>query len=287
MRRRVGPELLHRDQGISLNGQLPGERVTGLGHLEGAAASQHLIQDDADGPDVRLAVGVLLGVEVFRRHVGVGAGPARDRVRPQDFGQAEVHQLYHALAGQQDIGGLDVAVNGAMGVGVGQPVTDLSGNVERLGDGELRGLAENVLEVAPTDVLHVNDDLAADLVHAVDLDDIRVAQAVQHAGFFQDTVLFFALGGDLFEGDLFAQQGVFGEVDDSGRAVSQHVQPLIFAQHLQRHGGSLPRAAPRRSGGRSGGNRSGGSGGAPSKPMRARPRARPGAAGAGRGRGPA
>ena len=123
-------------------------------------------------------------------------------------------------------------MHGALRVGVGQAVADLGDDVHGFGERELGGLAQDVLEVTATHVLHVNDDLAADLVYRVDLDDVRVAQAIQDAGFFEKPVPLVALGGDLFERDLLAEQGVFGEVDDAGRAVPEHVQPLILAQHL-------------------------------------------------------
>ena len=45
---------------------------------------------------------------------------------------------------------------------------------------------QDVLQALAPDVLHGDDDFAVDLVHADDLDDVGVAQAVQNAGFAED-----------------------------------------------------------------------------------------------------
>ena len=154
-------------------------------------------------------------MEVFRSHVGVGSCPPGERVRSQDFRKAEIHKLDNAGACQENISGLDVAMDRTETVSVSQAVANLSGDMDGLRQGKLRGVPKNILKVTAPDILHVDDDLAADLVYTVDLDNVRVTQPVQHPGFFEETVLFLALGRDLLQRDLLAQQGIFRQVNNT------------------------------------------------------------------------
>ena len=76
---------------------------------------------------------------MFRRHVGGGAdhdaflGDARPI---RDDGQAEVAELRGSVFREPDVPRLDVPVDDAVGVGVGEGVADLLGDAERLVEGE-------------------------------------------------------------------------------------------------------------------------------------------------------
>ena len=202
---------------------LPGKGIFGLCDLKRATASQHLVQDHADSPDIRLPIRLLLRVEVFRCHIGIGSCPAGERVRSQDFSEAEIHELDDAVACQENIGGLDVAMDRTETVCVSQAIANLCGDMDSLRQGKLRGVPKDILEVTAPDILHVDDDFAADLVNTVHLDDVRVAQPVQHPGFFQESVLLLALGRDLLQRNLLTQQGVFRQVNNARRSMPKHV----------------------------------------------------------------
>src|SRR5262249_14304228 len=132
-----------RDGGIEPGGRLGrgvAHRVEGLDHAvaaEGGPAGQQGVEDGAQPVDVagggdRPAVaGRLLG-----RHVGRGAED-RPRLGELDvgldlLGQAEVGDVRVPLVVDQDVGRLEVAVQDAAGVGVGDR---LGGLVDEAGGG--------------------------------------------------------------------------------------------------------------------------------------------------------
>ncbi len=156
-------------------------------------------------------------------------------MRSQIGRQPEIHELDRAACGQQNVRGLDVPVHRPLRMGIRQAIADLGGNRHGLGNRQRRGFAQDFLQIAPPDIFHINDDTPADLIHAVDLHDVRVTQAVQNAGFFQKPLFLLTLGADFLQRDLLAQQRVFGEVNDARRPMSQHIQALIFSQPFQRH----------------------------------------------------
>src|SRR5205814_2342457 len=95
-----------------------------------------------------------------------------------NFGQPEVCQLCQSIAGDQDIGGLDVPMHRLHPVRIVEGVQDLDGDVQSAVYRQTALLTEQLLEVLAPHILHVNDDLAINAVYAVDADDVRMAQAV-------------------------------------------------------------------------------------------------------------
>src|ERR1700712_202941 len=103
--------------------------------MEGVSAGGEFVEDEAEGEDVGLNGG-LAGDELLGRHVGDGAaaggvgaagsgdaaadGATRVEV---DFGggeaagEAEVEDLDQTAVGEHDVGGLEVAMEDAEGVG--------------------------------------------------------------------------------------------------------------------------------------------------------------------------
>ena len=88
--------------------------------IEGRPQHQQFIQGQAQGVDIRQ--GIALPAEALRRHVAQRAdevaGVGQGRVLRLD--EAEVAHPEHAGGVQEQVGRLDVAVNDAVGVGIGQ-----------------------------------------------------------------------------------------------------------------------------------------------------------------------
>ena len=134
-------------------------------------------------------------------------------VRPPDVcvgrvqaGEAEVGDLHPALGGDQDVGGLDVAVDDALAVRVVQRVADLAMMmVERL-RGVEAGAVDDLVEIGALDELHdeVEVAFARGLAEVVDGDDARVAELGEGAGFALEAVGECRVGADLGGRSLMA-----------------------------------------------------------------------------------
>ena len=116
--------------------------------LERKTASSHFVEDDAEGEEVSAGV-EFLAKGLFGRHVGdsaeggagagemSGVGSERSLVAISGgrfcggkFGEAEIEDFGVAASGDEDVGGLDVAVDDAFGVGGIESFGDLNGSVE-------------------------------------------------------------------------------------------------------------------------------------------------------------
>ena len=163
----------HRDR----RGQ-PGHRDRGGAvALEGPPPGQHLEHHDAERVDVRplgrrLATG-LLGAHVLdrpqgrpgQRHLGLGDRP----------GDPEVGHLDPAVLGEEDVPGLDVAMDDPPGVGGGQRAGDLGRDPGHLGRRERTGPPEERREVLPVDVVHDDERPGGIGPEVVDGDDVRAS----------------------------------------------------------------------------------------------------------------
>jgi hypothetical protein len=177
-----------------------------------ASAGQHLVEHDAEGPDVRALVG-RPSFRLLRRHVRRGsdhhprdraclavavakAGRAREGRRVQRGGtevppyargidrlsEAEIEHLHGAVVAHLDIGGLQIAVNDAALVSLFDGVRDLARDAERLLHRQ-RAAADALGEILAVHELHderVRGPLCFD---AVDLRDMRVIERSEQMRF--------------------------------------------------------------------------------------------------------
>ena len=171
----------------------------GAGHVVGHAAGEQFVQDDAQGVDVGAGVdGVGLAAELLGGGVGEGAGELalagdggggsgarRDGTvgvgRVVELGDAEVDDARAAVGVDEDVGGLEVAVDDAPLVGVVHGVDDLQEELDDGGDAgpwrEVRERLAPLVERAALDVLHHQREATALDGHAVvHGDDVGVAE---------------------------------------------------------------------------------------------------------------
>ena len=127
------------------------ENVGGAFAAEGQLARGHFVEDDAERKKIGAGV-EFFGAGLLGRHVGdgaeraagagevigVGAAIGGERVADGgfgagagDFGEAEVENFCVAARGDENVGGLDVAVDDAFGVGGVESVGDVDGEVEQ------------------------------------------------------------------------------------------------------------------------------------------------------------
>ena len=119
-----------------------------------APSREHLVEQRAEAEEI----GAMIGgpaAHLLRRHVAhraeddAGAGLRRrgsrrladaDSLRVDQLGQAEVEDLDAAVIGEEDVVGLEVAVNDPLVVRRGEPVRDLSRVIDRLARRQRRAI---------------------------------------------------------------------------------------------------------------------------------------------------
>jgi hypothetical protein len=155
--------------------------------LEGQAAGEHLVEDDAERVEVgrrgRLLPQRLLGRHVLRRAEHGALGGERGLLH--QAGEAEVEDLDEVLAAaaieEVDVVGLEVAVDDAEVVGAGERGADLLEDVGDARDGD-RPAGDDLVERDAVEELHhqVGHPVVG-LAVVVDVDDVRVVDAVRRA----------------------------------------------------------------------------------------------------------
>jgi hypothetical protein len=155
---------------------------------ERAASGERFVQDEAERENIAAGVeGLARGL--FRRHVrdgaddhagagtvvgdgarGVAAGRSVVQLR-----QPEVGELRVARRGDQDVFGLDVAVQDAGAVRGGEAVGDACEQLERVAPVALRGV-NPILERSAVDELRDEILTIVELAGVVDGDDVRMVQ---------------------------------------------------------------------------------------------------------------
>ena len=152
-------------------------RGTGEGRLTG----QHLVQHGPEGVDIGARVEALvarrlLGAHVGRspdRQAGLGQAIVRPRQGPRD---AEVGDEGGAVGGEEQVLGLDVAVDHAVPVRVLERPGGLGGDPERPVHRQLPLPPEPIPQRLALDERHGEPELAGGLARVVDSQDVGVLQ---------------------------------------------------------------------------------------------------------------
>ena len=120
--------------------------------MEGAVAGEHFGENHAQSPNIATPID-LPAHSLFGRHVANGADDSvlGSRLVTEDASQAEVNDLDQAGGSEHDIGGLDVAMDNAAGMGFRQAGCHLRGDIDGFVGGEraaanTRGQREAVVE---------------------------------------------------------------------------------------------------------------------------------------------
>ena len=119
----------------------------------------------------------LLGGHVFRRpqHVARGGQP-RVAEEPRD---AEVGKLHSAVGGQQQVAGLDVAVDHAPVVRVAECAAGLDADPGHLAPVEMPPLPQLLFQAVANDQFHGIEQMPVLLAEAEQADDVRMVQLAE------------------------------------------------------------------------------------------------------------
>ena len=164
------------------------------------------------------------------------------------FSETKVKDLGVAAAGHEDIGGFDVAMDNALGVGSVERIRDFDGELQqKVGLERLAGDA--VLQGEAVQVFHDDEGLAVLLVDLVDGADVGMIQGRGGAGFalksFKGLSIRCNLFGEKLESDEASELDVLSFVDDTHAAAAKFFDDAIVRDDLIDHS-SLPacRVAP-------------------------------------------
>ena len=233
--RRAGVQALGRSVAALVNqvDRLRGERAG-----ERRPSREHLVEHHAQGVDIRAAIHVFRIVDLFRGDIGRRAqhhplpGEAVLGVL-QGSGDAEVHQLHLALAGEQDVARLDVAVDDLLVMGVFQGLAHLVHDEGGRVVGEValppdQGIQRDAVNVLFHDVIGM-----AFLEVIVHLHDAVVLEVHHDARFALEPLdeLAAAAQGELLQEHRAVQGGMPRLVEGPHAALGDLGDDLVFPDH--------------------------------------------------------
>ncbi len=149
-----------------------------------------------------------------------------------------------------DVGGLDVAVDDALRVGVVERGQDAVHDVELLVERLQQVAVDRVAEVRALEELHRHVEepvlLLAEVVHG---DDVRVVEEGGRLGLALEALEGLVAGrrahGERLQGDEAVEDGVLGLVDLAHRAVAELTDDPVLADALAVHSVTAGHARPR------------------------------------------
>ena len=212
----------------------------------GRRPGQHLVADRREGELVGHGAGPLghrlLGGHVHRRADVVALfGQVLARMLVQVERDAEVGEHRHAVLGEQDVLGLDVAVHDARAVGVRQRLGGLAGDPEGVVHRQALLPLEAGTERLAADVGHGEPELPVVLARVVDRADVGVLQPRRRRDLAAEALDVHAgadLGPEQLEGDGPVVAQVVGEVDGRHSAPAELALEAVASLQGGGRGGS-------------------------------------------------
>ena len=221
--------VAHGADGRDLLGEHAGDDGLHARARERRVAGEHLVEHGAQGVDVGAGVDGLLAHGLLGAHVVRGAegeaglGHAGAAGLLHGEGDAEVGDEGLALV-QQDVLGLDVAVDDALAVGVVEGAGDFGGEADGVGDGEHAFAREAGAQRLAGDERHDVVEQAVGVAAVEQREDVRMLQARGGADLAEEA--FAAEGGaevgmEDLDGDVALVLEVVGEVDGGHAALAE------------------------------------------------------------------
>lgn len=195
-------------------------------------AEGKFVDEETEGPDVGAEIDVGIAGELLGTHVAGGAdtlavdggitAPGGGGI--EGAGDAEVdHFGLTGIVGDEDIGGLEIAVGDALLVGVGEGMCDLDEDVDFLGGG---GFVGPLVERLSLDKFHNVEGIAeGGAAGAVEGDEIGVIEAGEDLHFLEEACALGGAGMDIledFDGDLAISALEFDALEDFAEGTLSH-----------------------------------------------------------------
>ena len=159
-----------------------------------------------------------------------------------DLREPEVEYLRVAAIGHEDVRGLDVAVNDALGVRRVERIRDLNADVEQRVDTEWLG-AHPVLQCAPFQEFHREEGPSLGFLDFVDRADVWMIQRRCGARLALEALERLRIADEIvreeFQRGKPAEPRVFGLVDHTHAAAAQLLDDAIVRDGLANHRGGV------------------------------------------------
>ena len=148
-------------------------------------AGHQVVEKDTQTVDVTLDGGVAPGKDL-RRQIEGRSGDLRAAVVRKLSSRAKVHQHGSAVVGEHHVLCLDISMQHAGAVHCRNGMTKVDADLNGFRTAEHFASVHDLFERAAPDELHPETDACADLLGAVDRDDVRMTDAGEQSAFVDD-----------------------------------------------------------------------------------------------------
>jgi hypothetical protein len=164
-----------------------------------------------------------------------GDTAAADGFCAGNFGEAEIQNFGVAALGDENVGGLDVAMNDAFAVGGVERVGNLDGEIEQVVQFH-RAAGDGVLQSLAVEKFHRDEGFAVRFANIVNRADVGMVQGGGGLGFSLETREGLRIFRDVvwqeFQRDETVQADVLGFVHDAHASAAEAFQDAIVGEGL-------------------------------------------------------